>query len=138
MNKPKGMSRQDARNLKSIVRETLGNPQATVEFTEYGAAGHQGYSTEEGYFSEVAEVSLTEKPGVYSVVVDRRERDCDGRHSSHDESLVGFRGKRPRFYMSRNWAKNRPTGKFEVKSQWKVLSRVDSRQRDFSAEAAGY
>lgn len=146
MNKPKGLSRQDCRNMKEIVRQFLSDPSAMVDVvSEHGetrgyvvAQGYQSCRTEEGYSSTGVEVYLGEKPGTYEVKVYNDGRDCDGRLSNQSEYVVGPAGKRKRFYWSRNWQKNRPEGRFGMKGSFKVLSNGRSSQRDYTAEAAGY
>src|SRR5690348_10657448 len=121
MHKPSGMSRQDARNLKAIVREQLSNPFVSVDFTEYSATGLVSSHHDEGFSCSFVEVSLSDEPGKYSVRYETWGRDCDGPHSTQDEFTVGPAGKRKRYYMSRDWKRNRPEGKFGTKSAFKIL-----------------
>lgn len=138
MNKPKGMSRKDCHNLRSIVRSFLNDPSAIVEISEMGGDGFKYQRHDEGANSTFVEVSLTDKPGTYSVRMEHFGTDCDGRHSSNQEYIVSRSSRRRRYYMSRNWETNRPIGKFGVKSQWMILNQGRGSQRDYTAEAAGY
>lgn len=137
MQKPKGMSRKDARNLKAIVREFL-NPSVIVEFGEKSASGFLCQNHDEGFNARFVEVSLSDIPGRYEVRQDSWGKDCDGRHSTNDNYIVGETSHRRRYYMGRNWATNRPTGKFGVKSRFQVCGKGSHSQRDYTAEAAGY
>lgn len=138
MNKPAKMSRKDYHNIKDIVRDFLHNPKAVVNFQEYEAFGFKREVHDEGYSNTWVGVSVGDKPGTYRVIVTNNGLDCDGRTSSEAEYVVAKSGKRKRWYNSRNWKTNRPEGKFGIKSRWKVISRENERNRDYTAEAAGY
>lgn len=137
MHKPHGMSRKDARNLVTIVREFLRRPDAIVTFQGDWASGHYGERTEEGFeFTSIE--AYSNKDGTYTVTVYTQARDCDGRTSSENTYTVRRTGKRSRFYMSRDWETNRPAGKFYSRGLFKIVASGRSEYRDYQAEAAGY
>lgn len=146
MQKPKGMSRKDYRNLKAIVREFLNDPSAIVDLSEGTAEGVKFQRHDEGFNARFVQVSLPDrehslkggKPGDFLVRVECWGRDCDGRHSNEDLYTVGEVSHRRRFYMGKNWETNRPTGKFEIKGRFQIREKGSSFQRDYTAEAAGY
>jgi hypothetical protein len=137
MSRPKGMSRKDYRNLKIIIRERLGDG-ISIDFSDGMASAARWERHEEGFSAKALNVYVGDKPGTYTVDDQSWGRDCDGRHSQSDAYTVGAAGKRKRWYWSRDWKANRPIGKFGVKARFKPLGEGDSRQRDYSAEAAGY
>jgi len=139
MNKPPGMSRKDCLNMKSIVRDFLGDPDAIVEFDDEGGAdGFKSSAHDEGFSSRNVLVNVVEdKPGTYHVLVLDSGRDCDGRTSSDTEYIVVKSSHRKRWYNDRNWDTNRPKGKFGVRSEWRS-KRITGRQRDYTAESMGY
>ena len=138
MNKPAKMSRKDYHNIKDIVKDFLHDSKAHVSFQDYQASAGKIERHEEGFNRTVVVVSLGDLPGTYHVSVYNDGRDCDGRHSSDAAYIVTALAKRKRWYNSRNWKTNRPEGKFGIKSRWKVVSRENKTNRDYTAEAAGY
>ncbi len=99
---------------------------------------YHGEDHDEGYSARYVWVYLASDDGErrYRVEVRNAGRDCDGRHSADDSFFVTPLRKAKRWYMSRNWQRNRPEGKFGVR-RWKA-TKVDSRVFDEFAQAAGY
>lgn len=136
------MTRKERRDLLAIVRDYLGRgPYTGAALTEDGTCvGARGGAHDEGYSMTYVE-AWAESPGVYGVVVHTDGRDCDGRHSSTDEYRVRRLSRSRRYYpwSSWSWETGKPVrarGRHEVK-RW-AWDRVTGRQRDYSAERAGY
>jgi len=142
------LTRQQRRDLGAIIRSVMGEA-CIIRETEDGALyAHRAANDEEGWQSR----SVTAFPEIDSDATSRRYvvethdagQDCDGR-SSRTSCAVVAPCKRTRWYWSRDWSKTtstgragRPVGRFEVRPRFRRVGEVDSSQRDYSAEAAGY
>lgn len=131
--KPKNISRNDYHRMAAVARDF--SQSSFVYWDGSNAVSGLCIRDEEGYKNTRVCVYLS-SPGVYEVTVDTHARDCDGVMSFHQTYLVSFRKKAKRYYVSYNHKGNKPCGAFGIKVF--NIKNIDSTQRDYSAEAAGY
>lgn len=130
-------SRQERRNLRRIIQDALRSPRACVRFDEdLGTAiGVRIRRDLEGHDRTVYE-AFVNKDGQYFVRIHTDGFDCDGHISSGVLHLLAKATKRKRVYA--NWLGAGPRGRFTTGHHFRVQRRLDERQRDHRAEAAGY
>lgn len=134
------LSRVQRREIAALARELIGvrKPVHVVQDSE-GCSAYFWEPHDEGWTSMSVEVYATPDSRVYSVVVTRSGRDCDGPSSRTDRYDVRRRvSKRRRWYWSRDWSRNRPEGRFGMRSAFCRVSEIHSRCHDGFAAAAGY
>lgn len=99
---------------------------------------HEGGPTDEGYFSRWERYFFNDE-GVLLCQIESSARDCDGRFDSAD--LLSWDGKttRPMWVEQGPWIDGEGFANVYDKSiQLPEWSRVNSRHRDYAAEAMGY
>lgn len=131
----------NARIRRKILRKALSNesePVARERHSDGAQALHWYSRTEEGFSSYCLEVSRNGR----TYVMESSGRDCDGRVSSYQ--CRRFLRVDRRFRLA--WVL-RPGGDRNVRADYLLMrerhrhivsEEIDSRQRDYSAEAMGY
>lgn len=132
------ISRQDRNLMRKIIRHIAGeNRPLFIEENDGFFCIYTGGPTDEGY--DYTTYTLYSQPvdgGWFRFSIDNRGCDCDGRLDRYREGLVKLRTKASRVYFG-DWSKGyRRNGKFNSKVL--AYNGIDSRQRDYSAEAMGY
>ena len=138
MTRPRRLSRQAYRDMVTLARELLTRPTAHVTFFDDGSA-EASYSdrTDEGFSARAVVVQPPESSArCYAFAVYDNARDCDGRHSYDQQGTAAPRKHRRRVYICRDHYRG-TMGAFTIMPRFRFTFET-SRQRDYTAEAAGY
>ena len=122
MQKPQGMSRKEARQLRRALRWYVGAP--CVVILEGGQAYASRVTYDEEGYSRVTAFAYVEE-GVIMVESHCDARDCDGRLSSSQSGRI------------QSLKRARPHYRKGPRSAFRFRRETETR-RDYSAEAAGY